>query len=248
MVKEPLILSCHTLPNHVESDKGDGDAEDLAQHLHVHLFQQTGAGQCAEQYSNHDGTSQARFDDAALHVNHGGSTGSDAHHEVRRGRAHFEGHFHHGIHRQDFQHAGAYAENTAQHAGDIHHAEASADVAQFVTFQRTVLFRESAVEPEASSHFRAFHAVVVALAALLHRGSQQKHAAVDDGDDVIVQIDGNRGATDRADGSGDFEEHAETHVGHSLLDVGTAGTAGGRDAGDECRPDGVVEIHAEAEG
>ena len=78
----PSILSRHALPNHVEGNEGDGYAEDLAQHLDVHLFQQTCAGQCAKQNTNHDGASQARFNDAALHVNHGGSTGSDAHHEI----------------------------------------------------------------------------------------------------------------------------------------------------------------------
>ena len=60
---------------------------------------------------------------------------------------------------------------------------------------------------------------MVRLASLLHGGSEHKNAAVDNGDGVGVEIDGNRRTAYRPDGRGDFQEHAEADIGNALLDA-----------------------------
>ena len=48
-----------TLINHIQSDEKNGDTENLSQHAHIHLFEETGTGQSTEKHTDHDGTSDA---------------------------------------------------------------------------------------------------------------------------------------------------------------------------------------------
>ena len=88
---------------------------------------------------------------------------------------------------------------------------------------------------------------MVRLAPLLHGGSEHQHAAVDNGDGIGVEIDGNRRTAYRPDGRGDFQEHAEADIGNALLDVCAARTAGRGNGSHERSAYGVVEVHAEAQ-
>ena len=85
--------------DHIEGDGENGEEEDFAQQRHIHPFEQACAGERTEEHTDHDGEGNARHDVAALNVDHGRGTGGDADHEVGRGGAHFEGHFHARVHR-----------------------------------------------------------------------------------------------------------------------------------------------------
>ena len=185
-----LVLAGPALPYHVDGHEHNGHAEYLAQHAHIHALEQSGSRERAEQHADHDRTGEARNDDAALDIDDGRGTGRDTHHKVGGGGAHLEGHLHQAVHGQHLEHSRPDAEDARQHTRHIHDAETASDVAQLVGLQRAVLLRPRAEELEAAGRHAARHAVVVALAPLLHGRGEEEYGTVDDGDDVVVEIDG----------------------------------------------------------
>ena len=83
--------------------------------------------------------------------------------------------------------------------------------------------------------------------AALGESREGEHAAEDDGQHGVVEIDGHGGTGYSAECGGNLEQHAQTNVGDALLDVGCARTTGGGDGSHEGGADGIVEVDPEAE-
>ena len=81
-----------------------------------------------------------------------------------------------------------------------------------------------------------------------HVGGIEQHDAENDGDVAQRQMHGQKRAADRANGRGDFKEHADADIGIPFAHVGGSRAGGSGDDGNERSADGVADVNVKDQG
>jgi hypothetical protein len=152
------------------------------------------------------------------------------------------------IHGDDFDGAGADAEEAGESAGEGHEAEAGGDALRYVVLMGSWGSGEGALEFEAEGE--RVGCPVDNFVLLFERGigRVKEDEPEDESDGVRGDAGGEPCAEERAEGGGDFEKHADADIGESFADIGGGGSRGSGNHGDERGADGVMDVDVKEDG
>src|SRR6202043_905106 len=174
--------------DHFDRQESNNDREYDAQHARLGASEKTAPDERPDENTEHDGHGKARIDVAAVQINAGAGSRSDADHEIAGRCGNLERQAHGAVHRQDLHGAGADPQPSGEDSGNEHYGETCRNAAHVVGPQ-PVRSGIRSVHPESSCQL-----VRLARIARLRRrtkggiGRGWEDEAEDDGDGVNWEI------------------------------------------------------------